>query len=241
MTERDFIVFPAVDLLGGKCVRLRQGSYSDVTVYSEDPLAVAFSFKKAGAGHIHIVDLDAARTGKPANSPIIAEIARQTGLFVQTGGGIRNMEILETVLGSGISRAILGTVAVKDRKFTAEALKRYGNRIAVGIDSRNGKVAVQGWTEATEMKTLDLARLIESEGAETVIFTDISRDGMLNGTQLGGIRELVGGTRLNVIASGGIGSIADVADAKKAGASGAIIGKAIYEGKVDLKECLQSV
>jgi phosphoribosylformimino-5-aminoimidazole carboxamide ribotide isomerase len=241
MKETGFIVFPAIDLLGGKCVRLKQGSYSDVTIYSDDPLSVAFSFKEAGAGHIHIVDLDAARTGIPSNSQLVLQIAQQTGLFVQTGGGIRNMGILEKILDSGASRAILGTGAVRDRAFTADALKRFGNRIAIGIDSRSGEVAVQGWTEATGLKTLDFARQIEAEGAETVIFTDISRDGMLNGTQIEGIRELVAGTKLNVIASGGIGSIGDVTDAKTAGACGAIIGKALYEGKVDLKECLLSV
>ncbi|MDD4327815.1 MAG: 1-(5-phosphoribosyl)-5-[(5-phosphoribosylamino)methylideneamino]imidazole-4-carboxamide isomerase [Eubacteriales bacterium] len=236
-----FTVFPAIDLLGGKCVRLKQGSYDDVTVYSDDPVKTALSFKEAGARAIHIVDLDAARSGVLVNSEIIAEISRQTGLYIQTGGGIRNMDILEKVLKAGVSRAILGTSAVRDRAFTAIALREYSCSVAVGIDARNGEVSVQGWTEDTGIKTLDFARLIEAEGARTIIFTDISRDGMLVGTQLDGIRELVAGTQMQIIASGGIGCIGDVIDAKEAGACGAIVGKAIYEGKVDLKKCLQSV
>lgn len=240
MTDR-FIVFPAIDLLGGRCVRLRQGDYNAVTVYSDDPMAMALSFLEAGADSIHIVDLDAARSGIPENHGIIAGIAGATGLFVQTGGGIRNMETLDRVLGSGISRAILGTSAVRDRAFTEAAVRKYGERIAIGIDAKNGEVAVEGWTEGGGTGVLDFAVQMEKIGVRTVIFTDISRDGMLTGTQTEGIRELTARTGLEVIASGGIGSIADVLDAKAAGACGAIVGKAIYEGKVDLRECLRSV
>lgn len=241
MSFSDFIIYPAIDLLGGKCVRLKQGSYSDVTVYSDDPLEMALTFKEAGARSIHVVDLDAARTGVPANSEIISQIALASGLSVQTGGGIRNMDILDKVLDSGAARAILGTGAVRDKRFTTEALKKYGSRIIIGIDSRDGEVSVQGWTEGTGLKTVDFARMIESQGAVTIVYTDITRDGMLTGTQTDGIRELLAHTRLQIIASGGIGSIRDVLDAKDAGACGAIIGKAIYEGKVDLKQCLLSV
>lgn len=236
-----FILFPAIDILGGKCVRLRQGDYNAVTVYSDDPVAMALSFLEAGADSIHIVDLDAARSGRPENHRLIAEIARKTGLFVQTGGGIRTMETLDKVLGSGISRAILGTSAVRDRAFTIAAIEKYGERIAIGIDARNGEVAVEGWTEGGGTGVLEFATKMEQIGVGMIIFTDISRDGMLTGTQTDGIRELTAHTGLKVIASGGIGSIADVIDARDAGACGAIIGKAIYEGKVDLKKCLRSV
>ena len=236
-----FTVFPAIDLLGGRCVRLRQGDYDQVTVYSEDPVGMAMSFKEAGADSIHVVDLDAARSGRPENHRIIAEIAARTGLFVQTGGGIRSMETLESVLDSGITRAILGTSAVRDRAFTEAAVRRYGARIAIGIDARNGEVAVEGWTEGGGTQVLDFAKRMESIGVGTVIFTDIARDGMMTGAQTDGIRELTAKTSLRVIASGGIGSIADVLDAMRAGACGAIVGKAIYEGKVELDECLRSV
>lgn len=238
---KEFIVYPAIDLLGGRCVRLRQGDYNQVTVYSEDPAAMADSFREAGAAWIHIVDLDAARTGIPANHPLIARIASTSGLLVQTGGGIRNMETLDRVLDSSVERAILGTSAVRDRAFTEKAVARYGHRIAIGIDSRNGEVAVEGWTQASGMKTLDFARTMEAIGVETVIYTDISRDGMLAGAETQGIRQLAEETGLSVIASGGIGSMEDVLATRTAKAGGVIIGKALYEGKVDLRRCLQSV
>ncbi len=237
----DFIIYPAIDLLGGKCVRLRQGDYNEVTVYSDNPILMAQSFKDAGSKWIHMVDLDAAKSGIPTNNLIIAKIAGQKDLKVQTGGGIRNMDTLDRVLDSEVSRAVLGTSAVKDKDFTQKAVAKYGSRIAIGIDARNGEVAVDGWTTSSGMKVLDFAKLMESIGASTVIYTDISRDGMLSGTETLGIRELVLETKLSVIASGGIGVMQDVFDAKSTGASGVIIGKAIYEGKVDLKICLQSV
>ena len=179
----DFSIYTAIYLLGCNCVRLKQCSYSFVTVYSDDPLEMALTFKEAGARSIHVVDLDAARTGVPANSEIISQIALASGLSVQTGGGIRNMDILDKVLDSGAARAILGTGAVRDKRFTTEALKKYGSRIIIGIDSRDGEVSVQGWTEGTGLKTVDFARMIESQGAVTIVYTDITRDGMLTGTQ----------------------------------------------------------
>jgi len=237
----EFIIYPAIDLLGGRCVRLQQGDYERVTVYSDDPLAMARTFLEAGSKWIHMVDLDAAKTGIPTNHLIIASVATTLGLKVQTGGGIRNMDTLDRVLDSNITRAILGTSAVRDRQFTEKAVSRYGSRIAIGIDAKNGEVAVDGWTNKSGMNVLDFARAMESIGVQTVIYTDISRDGMLLGTETQGIIELVRETKLSVIASGGIGTYSDVYDAKSTGASGVIIGKAIYEGKVDLKTCLQSV
>ncbi|MHB1483442.1 MAG: 1-(5-phosphoribosyl)-5-[(5-phosphoribosylamino)methylideneamino]imidazole-4-carboxamide isomerase [Saccharofermentanales bacterium] len=237
----EFIIYPAIDLLGGKCVRLEQGRYDKVTVYSDDPLEMAESFSQAGAQWIHMVDLDAAKTGTPQNHRIIAEVAAKTGLRIQTGGGIRTMDILDRVLDSDVSRAVIGTSAVRDRIFTEKAILKYGGRIAIGIDASGGEVAVDGWISRSGINILDFAHIIEDMGAETVIYTDISRDGMLTGTETEGILTLIRETHLSVIASGGIGTHQDVLDAKATGASGVIIGKALYEGKVDLKECLRNV
>lgn len=239
--QTDFTIYPAIDLLDGMCVRLKQGDYNAITVYSHDPLAMASTFKEAGASWIHIVDLNAAKTGIPHNNKIIESIAAKTGLKVQTGGGIRNMETLDRVLESDVTRAVLGTAAIRDKAFTVKAVSKYGERIAIGIDARNGEVAVDGWTTGSGIRALDLAQIMQSIGVKTIIYTDISRDGMLQGTETKGITELVLNTRLSVIASGGIGGMQDVLDAKATGASGVIIGKALYEGKVDLKTCLQSV
>lgn len=241
LKKKNFIIYPAIDILQGVCVRLKQGDYSQVTTYSNDPLAMAKSFFDAGSTWIHMVDLDAARTGIPANHSIIAEVAAKSGLRVQTGGGIRNMETLDRVLDSNVARAVLGTSAVKDKAFTEKAVAKYGNRIAIGIDAKNGEVAIDGWTNKSGMNVLDFAKTMESIGVQTIIYTDISRDGMLQGTENKGIQLLVEETSLSVIASGGIGTLDDVLDAKSTGASGVIIGKALYEGKVDLKTCLQSV
>lgn len=237
----NFIIYPAIDLLDGRCVRLKQGDYKQVTVYSDDPAAMADSFREAGSAWVHMVDLDAARTGIPTNHLLIAQVAARSGLQVQTGGGIRNMDTLDRVLDSKVARAVLGTSAVRDRDFTQKAVARYGPRIAIGIDARSGEVAVDGWTTGSGMKVLDFARLMESIGVQTVIYTDISRDGMLQGTETHGISQLVLETALTVIASGGIGTMQDVLDAKATGAGGVIIGKALYEGKVDLRTCLQNV
>lgn len=239
--DKKFIIYPAIDIIGGKCVRLSQGDYEKVKTYSENPLGVAESFVEAGAKWIHIVDLDAARSGIPSNFEIISEIASKTGLFVQTGGGIRNMETLDKVLGSGVKRAILGTSAIKDRDFTCRAIEKYKDSIVIGIDARDGMVAVEGWTKSSNSRAVDFALEMKLAGAKTIIYTDISRDGMLKGTELSGLEEMVEKTGLDIIASGGVADIEHVLEAKNAGAAGIIIGKAIYEGKVDLKTCLQNV
>ena len=236
------IILPAVDLLGGKCVRLRQGRYDDVTVYSDDPLLQAESFKEAGAEWIHVVDLDAARSGIPTNHEIIKEISIKTGLKVDTGGGIRNMDTLRRWIEDyGVTRCVLGTSAIKDRAFTEAALKMYPKNIAIGIDAKNGEVAVDGWTTGSGVSAVDFALTMKSIGAETIIFTDISRDGMLTGPAFDSTKEMVDRTGLDIIASGGIGSDDDIMYIKDSGCAGVIVGKAIYEGRVDLKKCLQSV
>lgn len=235
-------IYPAVDLLGGKCVRLKQGKYDQVTVYNDDPIAQAFQFKEAGAKWIHVVDLDAAKSGIPTNHEIIKRISIETGLMVDTGGGIRNMDTLRRWIEDyGVSRCVIGTSAIKDRKFTEEALKLYGDKIAIGIDAHDGEVAVDGWTAGSGVKAVDFALTMKSIGAQTVVFTDISRDGMLTGPAFESTKELVEVTGLNVVASGGIGSDEDIMYIKGSGCEGVIVGKAIYEGRVDLKKCLQSV
>ena len=236
------IILPAIDLLGGKCVRLRQGKYDEVTVYNDDPLAQAWEFKEAGATWIHIVDLDAAKSGIPTNHEIIKEISVKTGLKVDTGGGIRNMDTLSSLIEEyGVSRCVLGTSAIKDRAFTEKALARYGSKIAIGIDAKGGEVAVDGWTEGSGVKAVDFALTMKSLGATTVIFTDIARDGMLTGPAFDATKEMVDKTGLDIIASGGIGSDEDIYYIKNSGAAGVIVGKAYYEGRVDLKTCLQNV
>jgi len=234
------VVYPAIDLLGGRCVRLRQGDYAQATVYSDDPVAVARGFREAGAEWVHVVDLDAARSGVPVHHGLIARIRAETGLRVQTGGGVRGLATLEAHLAAGVERVVLGTSAVKDRPFTKEALRRFGASVAIGIDARGGEVSVDGWTSGGGVTALEFAGRMEALGARTVIFTDIARDGMLTGPALDATAELVRGTGMAVIASGGIGSLADVEAVRGIGAAGVIVGKAIYEGKVDLAACLRS-
>jgi phosphoribosylformimino-5-aminoimidazole carboxamide ribotide isomerase len=232
------IIYPAIDLLGGRCVRLKQGRYDQVTVYHEDPLAAARLFKEAGAPWLHVVDLDAARSGVPMHGEMIAAIRRQTGLKIQTGGGIRSLEHLRFLLEElGIERVVLGTAAVRDRPFAEQALRLYPERIAIGIDARDGEVSVDGWTQGSGLAALDFARLMAAAGARLAVYTDISRDGMLAGAATGAIRTMVRSSGLSIIASGGIGSPADIEAVRQTGAAGLIVGKAIYEGKVDLKTC----
>ncbi|MDD2578499.1 MAG: 1-(5-phosphoribosyl)-5-[(5-phosphoribosylamino)methylideneamino]imidazole-4-carboxamide isomerase [Eubacteriales bacterium] len=234
------IIYPAIDLLDGQCVRLRQGRYDEVTVYHSNPLELARRFQAAGAAWIHIVDLNAARSGQPYHARQIADIRSATGLKIQTGGGIRSMEQIEVLLDQHqIDRVVLGTAAVRDRRLTESALKRYGWRIAIGIDAADGEVRVEGWTQGSGMKTMEFARLMSDLGATTVIFTDISRDGMMTGTAIDEVRRLTEMTSLQVIASGGIGSMQDIEAVRQTGAAGVIVGRAIYEGKVRLEACWQ--
>ncbi len=241
MPDSDFIIYPAIDLLGGQCVRLRQGDYNQVTVYHDDPVAMARSFRDAGAAWIHVVDLDAARSGIPAHVDLIRTISRETGLLVQTGGGIRTLDHLEILLANGIARAVLGTAAVKNRPLVEEILKRYPDRVAIGIDARDGEVSIDGWTQGSGLPALEFARTMESLGARTVIFTDIARDGMMVGSATDRVQELVEQTSLAIIASGGIGTYADIEAVRQTGAAGVIVGKAIYEGTVSLAECWPNV
>lgn len=235
------IIYPAIDLLDGQVVRLSQGRYDQVTVYSDDPVAKAQAFKDAGAEWIHIVDLNAAKTGIPANQSVIAAIVRETGLKVQTGGGIRSLDTLRTLIEEiKVSRCVIGTSAIRDRDFTEKALELYGDKIAIGLDARDGEIAVDGWTSGSGINVIEFAKTMRSIGAKTVIYTDIARDGMLAGPAVESTRELVEATGLSVIASGGIGSEEDIEKIRASGCSGVIVGKAIYEGKVRLSVCLRN-
>ena len=234
-------IYPAIDLLDRKCVRLTQGKYDEVTVYSENPLEIASDFAAAGAQWIHMVDLNAAKTGIPENTKIIEEVVKKTNLCIQTGGGIRDFDRLQHLLDEvGVSRCVIGTSAIKDRAFTEKALSRYGDRIAIGLDAKNGEIAVDGWTQSSGIQVGEFAGTMMNLGAKVFIYTDIARDGMLTGPATESTRKLVDETGANIIASGGIGSFADVKTIRTSGCSGVIIGKAIYERKVRLEECLQN-
>jgi len=235
-------IYPAVDILKGKAVRLKQGRADDVTVYGQ-PMEMAQRWFNAGAQWLHVVDLDGAFGGAPANHDIIAHIARDLPkLRVQVGGGIRSMAVIENLFAAGVQRAVLGTSAVNDPKFTSEALKRYGDRIAIGIDARDGVARVSGWTETSQIGAIDLARKLEQEGARLVIYTDISRDGALVGPNTESLKQMIDGTGLNVIASGGVSKLEDVrtlAAIRHSRLDGVIIGKALYEQLLTLEEALE--
>ena len=235
-------IYPAVDILKGKAVRLKQGRADDVTIYGQ-PMEMAQRWFNAGAQWLHVVDLDGAFGGAPANHDIIAHIARDLPkLRVQVGGGIRSMAVIENLFAAGVQRAVLGTSAVNDPKFTSEALKRYGDRIAIGIVARDGVARVSGWTETSQIGAIDLARKLEQEGARLVIYTDISRDGVLVGPNTESLKQMIDGTGLNVIASGGVSKLEDVrtlAAIRHSRLDGVIIGKALYEQLLTLEEALE--
>ena len=235
-------IYPAVDILKGRAVRLKQGRADDVTVYGQ-PLEMAQRWFNAGAQWLHVVDLDGAFGGAPSNHDVIAQIARALPkLRVQVGGGIRSMAVIENLFAAGVQRAVLGTSAVNDPKFTSDALKRYGDRIAIGIDARDGIARVSGWTETSQIGAIDLARKLEQDGARLVIYTDISRDGVLVGPNTESLKQMIDGTGLNVIASGGVSNLEDVrtlAAIRHARLDGVIIGKALYEQLLTLEEALE--
>lgn len=233
-------IYPAIDLYGGKAVRLFKGDYTQMTVYSDDPVGVARDFAAAGASRIHLVDLEGAKTGKPANLSAIAKIIEATGLFAEVGGGIRDMETVENYLAIGVSRVILGTAAVKNPDFLMAALGKYGEKIAVGVDLKGGFVAIKGWTETSELKAGDFFEKMQTLGVKTIICTDISRDGAMKGSNLNLYRDLSARFDIDLIASGGVSSMEDVTALASMGLHGAIIGKAYYVGAVDLKEALEA-
>ncbi|MBD8961814.1 MAG: 1-(5-phosphoribosyl)-5-[(5-phosphoribosylamino)methylideneamino]imidazole-4-carboxamide isomerase [Ruminococcaceae bacterium] len=233
------IILPAIDLLGRKAVRLLKGDYNQVTVYSDSPLEVAEKFKSLGATHIHMVDLDGAKYGTAPNMDIVAEVAEKTGLFIEIGGGIRSMETVKKYIDAGISRVILGTAAICDEDFLKEAVKAYGEKIAVGADVKDGKIAVKGWLEQSDVTLDEFFLKMQDLGVKNIICTDISRDGAMRGTNLELYRELSAKYSLDITASGGVSSIEDVKRLREMNLYGAIIGKAYYTGAVDLEEAIE--
>ena len=234
-------IFPAIDLSGGKVVRLYQGDYEKMTVYGADPCAVARDFMAAGAKYLHVVDLDGAKDGTLANFESISALAKQGGLYIEVGGGIRTEERIEKYLDLGVGRCILGTIAVKDFDFTRRMAQKYGDKIAVGVDARDGYVAVSGWLETSKEKGVDFCRRLYDAGVQTVIYTDISRDGAEQGTNLALYRELARIEGLNITASGGVSSIAELKELQAIGTHAAILGKALYTGRLDLAEVIKEV
>ena len=231
------IILPAIDLRGGRVVRLTRGDYDQMKVYDGDPTAVARGFLDAGARWLHVVDLDGAREGSPRNASVIGELT-SLGLNTEVGGGIRDEAGICAYLERGAMRVILGTVAVRDFGFVERMVAKYGNRIAVGVDAKDGYVAVSGWEEVTQLSGVEFCKRLRDAGVRTVIYTDIGRDGCLAGANLELYRELSAIDGLNVIASGGVSFESDVSALCKMDIHGAIIGKALYEGKLDLKRCL---
>ena len=233
-------LFPAIDLYGGKAVRLYKGDYNEMTVYNDDPVSVAKDFEAKGAKFIHLVDLEGAKTGETPNLNTVQKIVSETNLFAEIGGGIRSMEVIEKYLSVGVSRVILGTAAVKNEAFLREAVAKYGKAVAVGVDIRDGYVAIHGWTENSSLYYTDFMQKLTEIGVETVIVTDISRDGAMKGTNRSLYAELSEKfPKLNVIASGGVSSLSDVQALADMKLYGAIIGKAYYTGAIDLMEAVK--
>lgn len=235
------ILFPAIDLQGGRCVRLIRGEFGTAHKVADDPLAAALSFKEAGARYLHMVDLDAARTGECRNRDAILDTARKSGLLTQAGGGVRTLREVDDYLSGGIHRVVLGSSALRDPGFVREAVKRYPGRIAVGIDARDGKVSVDGWLNTSETDYIHFARTMEDIGVEHLIFTDISRDGTLEGPNFEALAALKEAVSCAVVASGGIKDIGHIRALCAEGYYGAICGKALYSGTLSLKEALAAV
>ena len=235
------VLFPAIDILSGKAVRLYKGDYNAVTVYSERPWEFAEDFVDKGCSAIHIVDLDGAKSGETVNIDTVKRIAAVKGLYSEIGGGIRNMETVSRYLEAGVDRVILGTAALKDPSFLKNALKEYGDRIAVGVDLKDGKVAVKGWLETSNKDGIEFLKELEDLGVEGVIVTDISRDGAMKGTNLDLYGRIKDEVSLKVTASGGVSTIEDIVALKSMGLYGAIIGKAYYTGAIKLKDALEAL
>lgn len=232
------IIYPAIDIREGRCVRLRQGNFNDETVFSDEPWKVAVKYCEEGASWIHIVDLDGARSGSSVNNEHIKRIIESVNVKVQVGGGIRNMQSVLEKFSLGVSRVILGTSAIKNPEFVREAVREFGDKIAVGIDAKNGLVAVSGWEEVSEVSSLKLSFDMRELGVKTIIHTDISRDSMMEGPNVAATKELVERTGMDIIASGGVSSLLDLEETAKTGASGVIIGKALLTGALSLREAI---
>lgn len=234
------IVFPAIDLKHGACVRLTRGDMNAATIYNEDPASQARLFEKQGFSWIHIVDLDGAAEGYAVNQPAVSSILQAIKIPVQLGGGIRDMAAIDSWLDAGVARVILGTAAVKNPKLVRQAAHDYPGKIAIGIDARAGQVAVSGWVDTTDMDVLTLAKQCEDWGVAAIIYTDIDRDGTGQGLNIDATKKLAASITIPVIASGGVGSIQDIAAVRDAGLAGAIVGKALYDGRVTAADLLKA-
>ncbi len=231
-------IIPAIDIKDGRCVRLYQGKYDDVTVFDHDPVAVARRWEQLGAQRVHVVDLDGAKAGRPVNAQIVFAIVRAVQVPVQLGGGLRDIGTVESALNLGVERAILGTAAVRDPQLIATLVKRYGERLVVGVDARDGMVAAQGWTETSQVAAKDLVQRMADVGVRTIIYTDISRDGTLEGPNIAATAELVQHGGPDIIASGGVARTDDLIALAHTGAAGVIVGKALYTGAIYLPQAL---
>ncbi|MGE3909338.1 MAG: 1-(5-phosphoribosyl)-5-[(5-phosphoribosylamino)methylideneamino]imidazole-4-carboxamide isomerase [Chloroflexota bacterium] len=237
-----FEIIPAIDLQGGKCVRLVQGDFDRSTVYGDDPASMAQRWEAAGASRIHVVDLDGAKEGGPRQLSVVREIVKAVRVPVQLGGGLRTVSDIAAAVDAGVDRVMVGTKAIEDPSFVDTALARFGAVVGVGIDARDGRVAVRGWVDVSDVDALDLARSMAERGVQTIVYTDISRDGMLTGPNLDAMRNMAEAVpSVAVIASGGVGKPADILELASTGTVGVIVGKAIYTGNVDLAEAIQAL
>lgn len=237
------VIFPAIDLKNGKCVRLQQGKFDNVKVFNEDPVSVAKEFEAKGAEYIHLVDLDGAVEGELVNRSVIENIVKSVKIPCELGGGIRTIERIEELLNLGLARVILGTIAIKNPELTKEAVAKFGGeKVVIGIDAKKGKVAINGWLDVTEKDVVELIKEMESIGVKTVIYTDIEKDGMMQGISLDSVKRILEQTDINMVVSGGVTSIEDInhlVELKNSKIEGVITGKAIYEGKLDLVEAIR--
>ncbi len=231
-------IYPAIDIKDGKAVRLVQGDFDKVTVFNDNPTNVAKTWIDSGATYIHIVDLDGARYGKSFIIDILKEISSKYDILVQTGGGVRTIEDIKSRINAGASRVIIGTAAIKNPELVKKAIELYGDKIAVGVDAKNGMVAIKGWEEISNITTIDLCLRMKKYGIKTIIYTDISKDGMMRGPNIKSTKELIEKTKMDIIASGGVSKINDLENIYNINAKGVIIGKALYNGSIDLKDAI---
>ena len=231
-------IYPAIDIKDGQCVRLLRGSFDNVTVYGNDPAEMAKKWQAEGGEFIHVVDLDGALKGHGVNAEAIKKICESVSVPVQTGGGIRTMEDIEAKLACGINRVIIGTKAVSDSEFVRRAVEKYGDKIVIGIDAKDGMVAIEGWEKTSEWKAVDFAKKMEEIGVRTIVYTDIATDGTLQGPNVQAMKEMADSVDVDIIASGGVGSIEHIKALLTTGVEGVIVGRALYTNSVDLKEAI---
>ncbi len=234
------IIIPAIDLRNGKCVRLKHGDVKDETIYSDDPVAIAKKWVSMGASRLHVVDLDGAISGEQKNLELALRIKKETGVLVQFGGGVRSRESLSRIMGAGIERVILGTIILEEVGLAKEALEKYGSRVVAALDVRDGKIATRGWKTDSGFPLEEGLSIMEKLGMQEVVFTDISRDGTLEGVNTDGVQKVMGMTKMSVIASGGVGSMKDIERLKAINVHACIVGKAIYDGKLDLPAAIKA-